>query len=292
MTYESRKLTAAERNYPAHILELLAVVHALRVSRHYLLGSCVPRPDCCWSDFNLRTDNQAITWLKTKDVRFSVTHLPGARNPTDPLSRRSFLDRNDPAPTTGDPDPESQQKLFSRLGRDAPLSAALASVRAGWDSNCQVASAVFAAGLQGSRLCYGPAFQAAPRSASMFVSLSGTELHLGTGTTTAPTPPVPSDDFFLSLTFVQALAAALDRDVDTIFGPIMRGEAAALGTLVDSSDEPVGTASRVQKGGTFLVRCGLRLAPSPLPPGAGVNRSTLGSGRSRCRRLRCRKSLG
>ena len=27
---ESRKLTAAERNYPAHVLELLAVVHALR----------------------------------------------------------------------------------------------------------------------------------------------------------------------------------------------------------------------------------------------------------------------
>jgi hypothetical protein len=31
VAYESRKLTAAERNYPAHILELLAVVHALRI---------------------------------------------------------------------------------------------------------------------------------------------------------------------------------------------------------------------------------------------------------------------
>ena len=27
---------AAERKYPAHILELLAVVHALRIFRHYL----------------------------------------------------------------------------------------------------------------------------------------------------------------------------------------------------------------------------------------------------------------
>ena len=39
MAYESSKLTAAERNYPAHVLELLAVVHALRVFKHYLLGS-------------------------------------------------------------------------------------------------------------------------------------------------------------------------------------------------------------------------------------------------------------
>ena len=31
VAYESRKLTAAKRNYPAHVLELLAVVHALRV---------------------------------------------------------------------------------------------------------------------------------------------------------------------------------------------------------------------------------------------------------------------
>jgi hypothetical protein len=47
VAYESRKLTAAVRNYPAHVLELLAVVHALRVFRHYLLGSAAkrPRPD-------------------------------------------------------------------------------------------------------------------------------------------------------------------------------------------------------------------------------------------------------
>ncbi len=39
VAYESRKLTAAEPNFPAHVLELLAVVHALRVFKHYLLGS-------------------------------------------------------------------------------------------------------------------------------------------------------------------------------------------------------------------------------------------------------------
>ncbi len=44
VAYESRKLTAAERNYPAHVLELLAVVHALRVFKHYLLGCGVLGP--------------------------------------------------------------------------------------------------------------------------------------------------------------------------------------------------------------------------------------------------------
>ena len=56
VAYKSRKLTATERNYPAHILELLAVVHALRIFKHYLLGSGAPRPDGCGSDFDLRTD--------------------------------------------------------------------------------------------------------------------------------------------------------------------------------------------------------------------------------------------
>ena len=64
--YESSKLTAAERNHPAHILERLAVVHALRNFRHYLLGGgAAPWPEGCWSDFDLLPDNQAIEWLKT-----------------------------------------------------------------------------------------------------------------------------------------------------------------------------------------------------------------------------------
>ncbi len=51
VAYESCKLTAAERSYPAHVLELLAVVHAMRVFKHYLrlLGSKAPRPLGCRS---------------------------------------------------------------------------------------------------------------------------------------------------------------------------------------------------------------------------------------------------
>ena len=173
VAYESRKLTAAERNYPAHVLELLAVVHALRVFRHYLLGGGAPRPAGCWTDFDLRTDNQAITWLKTnrhlnkmyvrwldeiEDFRFDVTHLPGARNPTDPLSRRGFADGDGPAASTGDPDPESQQELFSRLGRDAPAPALLAAIRVRWAHARSAAAAAFA------KVQEGAAHPSAPRA--------------------------------------------------------------------------------------------------------------------------------
>jgi hypothetical protein len=89
----------------------------------------------------------------------------------------------------------------------------------------------------------------------MFLALAGAELPLGTGTTTAPSPPIPSDDFFLSPTFVQTLAAELA--VDAVFGPIMRGAAAALGTLVDRCGTPLATAAHAPQGGAFLVRCGL-----------------------------------
>ncbi len=141
------------RKTPNHVLELLAVVHALRVFKHYLLGSGAPRPAGCGSDFGHRKDNQAITLLKTnknlnkmyvrwldkiEDFCFDVTHLPGTRNPgpSDPLSRRVFADGAGPAAATGDedPQPESQQDLFSRLGRDAPASAVLVVIRAGWDA--------------------------------------------------------------------------------------------------------------------------------------------------------------
>jgi hypothetical protein len=134
VAYESCKLTVAEQNYPAQILELLAVVHALLVFKHYLLSSGAPWQLCCGLDFDLRTDNQAITWLKTNRhlnkmyvfwldeiedfrVRFEVTHLPVERNQEDPLTLRGFADGPGQAASTGDPNPESQQELISLLGR-------------------------------------------------------------------------------------------------------------------------------------------------------------------------------
>ena len=161
MAYESRKLTAAEEgNCLAHVLELLAVVHSLRAFRH-LLPVVAGRQDASSGVLLLvrRTDNQAITWPKTnthlnkmyvrwpdeiEDFGFDVTHLPGARNPTDPLSRRGFADGDGPATSIGERHAESQQELFSRLGRDAPAPAVLAAVRARWATARQAAAVAFA----------------------------------------------------------------------------------------------------------------------------------------------------
>ncbi len=62
VAYDSRKLTAAEMNSPAHVLELLSAVHALCVLRRYVLGGGTPRQARagCWSDFDLRTDSTRL----------------------------------------------------------------------------------------------------------------------------------------------------------------------------------------------------------------------------------------
>ncbi len=105
---------------------MFAVLHSLRVFRHYLLGG--GRSDRR-AAFDLRTDNQAITWLKTnrnlnkvyvrwldeiEDFRCEVTHLPGSRNPTDPLSRRGFARGSERAPSSPTP---SIMRMQTRVGR-------------------------------------------------------------------------------------------------------------------------------------------------------------------------------
>ena len=39
VAYVSRQLRTHEQNYPIHDLELAAVVHALKIWRHYLIGN-------------------------------------------------------------------------------------------------------------------------------------------------------------------------------------------------------------------------------------------------------------
>ena len=38
MAYESRKLKEHEKNYATHDLELVALIHGLKMWRHYLIG--------------------------------------------------------------------------------------------------------------------------------------------------------------------------------------------------------------------------------------------------------------
>ena len=93
--FESRKLSPAEQNYPVHELELLAVVHALKMFRHYLEGC---------KHFTLFTDHHSIQYLfRQKDLsrrqagwletlvdfqpNMEIRYLPGEKNRADALSR-------------------------------------------------------------------------------------------------------------------------------------------------------------------------------------------------------------
>jgi hypothetical protein len=52
----SRQLKHHEEHYPTHDLELLAVVHRLKVWRHYLLGNLV----------HIYTDHKSLKYLFTQ----------------------------------------------------------------------------------------------------------------------------------------------------------------------------------------------------------------------------------
>lgn len=93
VAYESRKLTDAEKNYPVHEKELLAIVHALAVWRHYLEGI----------HFKCVTDHQSLKYINTQPTLskrqarwverlqqfdFDIEYKPGTTNVVaDALSR-------------------------------------------------------------------------------------------------------------------------------------------------------------------------------------------------------------
>jgi hypothetical protein len=94
IAYASRQLQRHEEHYPTHDLELLAVVHALKVWRHYLLGNLV----------HIYTDHKSLKylfaqpdlnmrqrrWLELiKDYELEVHYHPGKANVVvDALSRK------------------------------------------------------------------------------------------------------------------------------------------------------------------------------------------------------------
>ena len=55
IAYESRKLKDHEKNYATHDLELLGVVHALKIWRRYLLGNT----------FEICTNHKSLKWIFT-----------------------------------------------------------------------------------------------------------------------------------------------------------------------------------------------------------------------------------
>ena len=86
--YESRKLNEHERDYDTHDLELVAIVHSLKMWRHYLMGR----------KFELRTDHCSLKYLfdqptlNTRQARwleflcefdFEIKHIKGKENEVD-----------------------------------------------------------------------------------------------------------------------------------------------------------------------------------------------------------------
>jgi hypothetical protein len=97
VAYASRQLKKHEEKYPIHDLELAAVVHALKIWRHYIIGKrCEVYSDhkslkyiFTQPDLNLRQRR----WLKLiKDYDLGINYHPGKANVVaDALSRRSHL---------------------------------------------------------------------------------------------------------------------------------------------------------------------------------------------------------
>ena len=97
VAYASRQLKPHELNYATHDLELAAVVHALKIWRHYLIGNRIEvfsdhkslKYLFTQSDLNLRQRR----WLElVKDYDLDVQYTPGKGNVVaDALSQKSCL---------------------------------------------------------------------------------------------------------------------------------------------------------------------------------------------------------
>ncbi|WVZ58285.1 hypothetical protein U9M48_008568 [Paspalum notatum var. saurae] len=97
IAYASRQLRDHEKNYPTHDLELVAVVHALKIWRHYLFGQrCDIYTDhkslkyiFTQTELNMRQRR----WLELiKDYDLEIHYHPGKANVVaDALSRKSQI---------------------------------------------------------------------------------------------------------------------------------------------------------------------------------------------------------
>jgi len=95
IAYASRQLKKHELNYPTHDLELAAVVHSLKIWRHYILGhKCDIYTDhkslkyiFTQNDLNLR-QRRWLELIKDYDLEIHY-HLGKANVVADALSRKS-----------------------------------------------------------------------------------------------------------------------------------------------------------------------------------------------------------
>jgi hypothetical protein len=128
IAYASRALRPHEINYPTHDLELAAVVHALKIWRHYLMGN-----HC-----NIFTDHKSLKYIYTqselnmrqrrwleliKDYDLEVHYHPGKANVVaDALSRKVHCNHLELEPVS-DPLCEEMRRLNLEVVRQGNLYA-------------------------------------------------------------------------------------------------------------------------------------------------------------------------
>jgi hypothetical protein len=97
VAYASRQLRKHEVNYPTHDLELVAVVHALKIWRHYLMGKrCelyMDRKSLKYIFTQTNLNLRQRRWLELiKDYDLAINYHPRKANVVaDALSRRSHV---------------------------------------------------------------------------------------------------------------------------------------------------------------------------------------------------------
>jgi ribonuclease HI len=96
VAYASRQLKKHEESYPTHDLELAAVVHALKISRHYLMGNkCELYTDHKILKYfftQMELNMRQRRWLELiKDYDVEINCHPGKANVVaDALSRKTY----------------------------------------------------------------------------------------------------------------------------------------------------------------------------------------------------------
>jgi hypothetical protein len=92
----SRQLKKHEENYPTHDLELAAVVHALKIWRHYLMGNMcdlyTSHKSLKYFFTQIELNMRQRRWLELiKDYDVEINYHPDKANVvTDALSRKTY----------------------------------------------------------------------------------------------------------------------------------------------------------------------------------------------------------